>query len=93
MEIKRKLQLRDVQRAWIPYKEKKGEAAAAQYQGGTLAPVSQLMALTEETQNRVAELKKTYRDVLPDEVLHPPTRSQALHTDPSPCATARQDFR
>ena len=80
---KEKVKLRDAQRAWIPYKEKKGEAAAAQDEGGTLAPVSQPMALTEETQNRVAELKKTYRDVLPDEVLTTP-QPEAKPSTPTP---------
>ena len=78
-----KAKLRDAQRAWIPYKEKKGEAAAAQYEGGTFAGVAKLIALTEETQNRVAELKKTYRDLLPDEVLQTP-QPEVKTTPPTP---------
>ena len=63
-------------------REKRAKRRATD-EGGTLAPVSQLMALTEETQNRVAELKKTYRDVLPYEVLATP-QPEAEPSTPTP---------
>jgi len=59
-----KAKLRDAQRAWIPKKEKKGDEAAAEYEGGTFAPVAKTIALTEATQARTAELKKTYGQYL-----------------------------
>lgn len=62
-----KAKLRESQRAWIPKKEKKGDEAAANAPWHVHAPIMKTIALTEETQARTAELKKSYGYLLSSE--------------------------
>jgi len=61
-----KSKLHESQRAWIPKKEEKGDKTAADW-SETYAPIMKTVALTEETQARTAELRKSYGYLLSPE--------------------------
>ena len=89
---KEKVKLRDAQRAWIPYKRKRAKRRrhSMRAEHSLRLPI---MALTEETQNRVADLKRTYAMSCLMKFSQPPNQKPSPPHRPSPCATARQDFR
>ncbi|MFS0724235.1 lysozyme inhibitor LprI family protein [Paenibacillus sp. 1P07SE] len=53
-------QLREEQRAWLEERDAAAEDAAADSEGGTLAPLEQMMAMASMTKDRCYELVDTY---------------------------------
>lgn len=52
--------LRQKQREWIKYRDSEAEAAASQYAGGTMAPMSQAETKSDLTRDRCYELVNSY---------------------------------
>lgn len=58
LDIGQKEKLRRSQRAWLRFRTTNADLQASLVQGGTLAPLIKVAALTEMTNARVSELKK-----------------------------------
>ena len=54
--------LREAERTWISYRDIQCEAAAQQYEGGSMAPMIHSQCLTTLTEHRTADLKSIYED-------------------------------
>ena len=57
-----KTQLKQVEAAWLKYRDANCEFVADQYRGGTIRPMIQAMCLAGVTQNRTTELKDQIKD-------------------------------
>jgi uncharacterized protein YecT (DUF1311 family) len=54
--------LREGERTWISYRDIQCNAAAQQYEGGSMAPMIYSQCLTTLTEHRTADLKSIYED-------------------------------
>lgn len=54
--------LKEAERTWISYRDIQCEAAAQQYEGGSMAPMIYSQCLTTVTVHRTADLKSIYED-------------------------------
>ena len=54
--------LKEAERAWLSYRDIQCNAAAQQYQGGSMAPMIYSQCLTQITEHRTAEIKSIYED-------------------------------
>ena len=62
LEADDKAQLRDVENAWIKYRDANCNFVADQYKGGTIRPMILGFCLADVTRNRAAELKSQIED-------------------------------
>ena len=59
LDISQRRKLQAAQRAWLRFRDTNTEFQASLAQGGTLAPLIKIVSLTEMTQARASELKKS----------------------------------
>jgi uncharacterized protein YecT (DUF1311 family) len=57
-----KTQLKDVESAWLKYRDANCDFVADQYKGGTIRPMIDAICLTDMTKNRTAELRNQIKD-------------------------------
>jgi len=57
-----KAQLKQVESAWLKYRDANCEFVADQYKGGTIRPMIEAMCLADTTRNRATELKNQIKD-------------------------------
>jgi uncharacterized protein YecT (DUF1311 family) len=57
-----KVQLKDVQTAWLKYRDTNCEFVADQYKGGSIRPMIHGLCLADVTRNRTSELKAQIKD-------------------------------
>ena len=57
LDDQEKAQLKEVESAWLRYRDANCEFVADQYKGGTIRPMTHAICLTDMTKNRTAELK------------------------------------
>jgi uncharacterized protein YecT (DUF1311 family) len=62
LEADDKAQLKNVEAAWIKYRDANCEFVADQYKGGSMRPMIYAMCLTDVTTNRTTELKHQIED-------------------------------
>lgn len=62
LEANDKAQLRNVEAAWIKYRDANCEFVADQYKGGTMRPMIYAMCMADVTTNRTNELKHQIED-------------------------------
>jgi uncharacterized protein YecT (DUF1311 family) len=57
-----KAQLKEVESAWLKYRDGNCEFVADEYKGGTMRPMAYAICLTDMTKNRTAELRVQIKD-------------------------------
>ena len=57
-----KTQLKQVEAAWLKYRDANCEFVADQYKGGSIRPMIAAMCLAETTRNRTVELRNQIKD-------------------------------
>ncbi len=57
-----KAQLKEVESAWLKYRDANCAFVADQYKGGTIRPMIDAMCLADMTKNRIAELRIQIKD-------------------------------
>ena len=57
LDVQEKAQLKEVESAWLRYRDANCEFVADQYKGGTIRPMTHAICLTDMTKNRTAELR------------------------------------
>jgi len=57
-----KTQLRQVEAAWLKYRDANCEFVADQYKGGSIRPMIEAMCLADSTRNRTTELRNQIKD-------------------------------
>ncbi len=57
-----KTQLKQVEAAWLKYRDANCEFVADQYKGGTIRPMIDAMCLADTTRNRTTELRNQIKD-------------------------------
>ena len=57
-----KAQLKQVETAWLKYRDANCEFVADQYKGGTIRPMIEAMCLADVTRNRTNELRNRIKD-------------------------------
>ena len=57
-----KAQLKQVETAWLKYRDANCEFVADQYKGGTIRPMIEAMCLADVTRNRTTELRNQIKD-------------------------------
>src|SRR6266550_585350 len=57
-----KAQLKQVESAWLKYRDANCEFVADQYKGGTIRPMIEAMCLADTTRNRTTELRNQIKD-------------------------------
>ncbi len=57
-----KAQLKEVESAWLKYRDANCGFVADQYKGGTIRPMIDAMCLADMTKNRTAELRNQIKD-------------------------------
>jgi len=57
-----KAQLKQVETAWLKYRDANCEFVADQYKGGTIRPMIEAMCLADTTRNRTTELRNQIKD-------------------------------
>ena len=57
-----KPQLKQVETAWLKYRDANCEFVADQYKGGSIRPMIEAMCLADVTRNRTTELKNQIKD-------------------------------
>ena len=62
LDADEKGQLRDVENAWIKYRDANCDFVADQYKGGTMRPMILGFCLADVTRNRTSELKGQIKD-------------------------------
>src|SRR5437588_4519303 len=62
LEDEDKAQLKEVESAWLKYRDANCEFVADQYKGGTIRPMISAMCLADMTNNRTAELRTQIKD-------------------------------
>jgi uncharacterized protein YecT (DUF1311 family) len=62
LEAEEKAQLKDVENAWLKYRDLHCEFVADQYKGGSIRPMIHGLCLADVTRNRTAELKGQIKD-------------------------------
>lgn len=62
LEPAEKAQLKDVETAWIKYRDSNCEFVADQYKGGSIRPMIFGLCMADVTRNRTAELKAQIKD-------------------------------
>ena len=62
LEDEEKAQLKEVESAWLKYRDANCEFVADQYKGGTIRPMISAMCLADMTNNRTAELRTQIKD-------------------------------
>jgi uncharacterized protein YecT (DUF1311 family) len=62
LETEEKAQLREVQTAWIKYRDANCDFVADQYKGGSIRPMIYGLCLADVTRNRTAELRAQIKD-------------------------------
>jgi uncharacterized protein YecT (DUF1311 family) len=62
LEPAEKAQLKDVETAWIKYRDSNCELVADQYKGGSIRPMIFGLCMADVTRNRTAELKAQIKD-------------------------------
>ena len=55
-------QLKQVEAAWLKYRDANCEFVADQYKGGTIRPMIEAMCLADTTRNRTVELRNQIKD-------------------------------
>ncbi len=62
LDDEEKAQLKEVESAWLKYRDANCNFVADQYKGGTIRPMIDAMCLAEMTKNRTAELRMQIKD-------------------------------
>src|ERR1051326_4017315 len=62
LETAEKVQLKNVEAAWIKYRDANCEFVADQYKGGSMRPMIYAMCMADMTTNRTTELKHQIED-------------------------------
>jgi uncharacterized protein YecT (DUF1311 family) len=62
LDDEEKAQLKQVESAWLKYRDANCDFVADQYKGGTIRPMIDAMCLADMTQNRTAELRFQIKD-------------------------------
>ena len=57
-----KAQLKEVESAWLKYRDSNCEFVADEYKGGTIRPMAHAICLADMTKNRTAELRIQIKD-------------------------------
>jgi len=57
-----KTQLKQVEAAWLKYRDANCEFVADRYKGGTIRPMIEAMCLADTTRNRTTELRNQIKD-------------------------------
>jgi uncharacterized protein YecT (DUF1311 family) len=62
LDDEEKTQLKEVESAWLKYRDANCEFVADEYKGGTMRPMAYAICLAEMTKNRTAELRIQIKD-------------------------------
>ena len=62
LDEQEKAQLKEVESAWLKYRDANCEFVADQYKGGSIRPMIDAMCLADMTRNRTAELREQIKD-------------------------------
>src|SRR5205807_10485272 len=62
LDDEEKTQLKEVETAWLKYRDANCDFVADQYKGGTIRPMIDAICLADMTKNRTAELRNQIKD-------------------------------